>query len=56
VRVRFLAKVSVVIDISSVLYPLITDFGLTNKDTIIEDHKWQNCKEELVRGRRLGYG
>ncbi len=51
-RVRFLAKVSVDIDISSgVVSFALPDFGLTNKDTIIEDHIWQNCKEELVRGR-----
>ena len=51
-RIRFLAKVSVDIDISSgVVSFALPDFGLTNKDTIIEDHIWQNCKEELVRGR-----
>lgn len=51
-RVKFLAKVSVDIDIRTgeVSFAL-PDFGLTSKDTIIEDSIWQNCKEDLVRGR-----
>ena len=48
-KVRFLAKVSVDINIktSEVSFAL-PDFGLSYKDTIIEDHVWQNCKDELV--------
>lgn len=61
-RVKFLAKVSVDIDIRTgeVSFAL-PDFGLTNKDTIIEDSFWQVCKGDLVRGREtwgmieLGY-
>ena len=61
-RVKFLAKVSVDIDIKTgeVSFAL-PDFGLTSRDTIIEDPVWQTCKEELVRGREtwgmieLGY-
>jgi ATP-dependent Lon protease len=61
-RVKFLAKVSVDIDIKTgeVSFAL-PDFGLTSKDTIIEDHIWQTCKDDLVRGREtwgmveLGY-
>jgi ATP-dependent Lon protease len=61
-RVKFLAKVSVDIDIktSEVSFAL-PDFGLTSRDTIIEDSVWQICNEELVRGREtwgmieLGY-
>ena len=51
-RVKFLAKVSVDIDIktSEVSFTL-PDFGLTSKDTIIEDSVWQNCKDDLMRGR-----
>ena len=51
-RVKFLAKVSVDIDIRTgeVSFAL-PDFGLTSKDTIIEDSVWQNCKDDLVRGR-----
>jgi ATP-dependent Lon protease len=51
-KVRFLAKVSVDIDIKTgeVSFTL-PDFGLTSKDTIIEDPVWQICKEDLVGGR-----
>jgi len=51
-RVKFLAKVSVDIDIKTraVAFAL-PDFGLTSKDTIIEDPVWQNCKEDLMHGR-----
>jgi len=47
--VRFLAKVSVDINIktSEVAFAL-PDFGLSYKDTIIEDHVWQECKNDLV--------
>lgn len=53
-RVKFLAKVSVDIDIrtSEVSFAL-PDFGLTSKDTIIEDNIWQDCKDDLVRGREI---
>jgi ATP-dependent Lon protease len=61
-RVKFLAKAVVDIDIKTgeVSFSL-PDFGLTSKDTIIEDNVWENCKEDLVRGREtwgmieLGY-
>ncbi len=48
-RVKFLAKVSVDIDIkkSEVSFAL-PDFGLSYKDTIIEDSVWQECKEDLI--------
>ncbi len=51
-RVKFLAKVSVDIDIKTraVAFAL-PDFGLTSKDTIIEDSVWQNCKVDLMSGR-----
>jgi ATP-dependent Lon protease len=51
-RVKFLAKVSIDIDIKTgeVSFAL-PDFGLTSRDTIIEDTIWQNCKDDLVRGR-----
>lgn len=51
-RVKFLAKVSVDIDIKTggVSFAL-PDFGLTSKDTIIEDFMWQSCKDDLVGGR-----
>lgn len=48
-RVKFLAKVSVDIDIKTgeVSFAL-PDFGLSYKDTVIEEHVWQECKDELV--------
>lgn len=51
-RVKFLAKVSVEIDIKTgeVSFSL-PDFGLSHKDTIIENFVWDSCKEDLVRGR-----
>jgi len=61
-RVKFLAKISVDIDIRTqeVSFSL-PDFGLSNKQTIIEPYVWEDCKGELVRGREtwgmieLGY-
>ena len=60
--VKFLAKVAVNIDIktSDVSFAL-PDFGLGFKDTIIESDVWDECKDELVKGRdtwgmvELGY-
>ncbi len=51
-RVKFLAKVSVDIDIKTgkVSFSL-PDFGLSNSDTIIESSVWNMCKNELIRGR-----
>jgi len=61
-RVKFLAKISVDIDIKTgeVSFAL-PDFGLSSKDTLIEDFVWNICKEDLIRGREtwgmveLGY-
>jgi ATP-dependent Lon protease len=61
-RVKILAKISVDIDIrtSEVSFAL-ADFGLTAKETIIEDIVWESCKHDLVKGREswgmleLGY-
>ena len=51
-RVRFLAKVSIDIDIGTGEVSFsIPDFGLSSNDTIIEDAVWQTCKDDLVRGR-----
>jgi len=51
-RVKFLAKVSVDIDIQTgkVSFSL-SDFGLASKDTIIDDNVWESCKGDLIRGR-----
>lgn len=48
-NVRFLAKVSISIDIkTSVVSFSLPDFGLSFKDTIIEDDVWQDCKDDLI--------
>ena len=49
--VKFLAKVSINIDIRTgeVSFAL-PDFGLGYKETIIESHVWDECKDDLVRG------
>lgn len=51
-RVKFLAKISADIDIRTgeVSFSL-PDFGLTSKQTIIEDVVWAACKDDLIRGR-----
>jgi len=49
--VKFLAKVSINIDIKTgEISFALPDFGLGYKDTIIESHVWDDCKNELVRG------
>ena len=50
-RVRMLAKISIEIDVRTgdVSFTL-PDFGLSSKETIIEDQVWESCKDELVSG------
>ena len=52
--VRFLAKISINIDIKTgeVSFAL-PDFGLGYKETIIESHVWEDCKDDLVKGRDI---
>jgi len=61
-KVKFLAKISVDIDIkTSIVSFSLPDFGLTKKQTIIEQHVWNDCKDELIGGKEtwgiveLGY-
>ncbi|MDR0677190.1 MAG: BREX system Lon protease-like protein BrxL [Holosporaceae bacterium] len=61
-KVKLLAKVSSDIGIKKgEISFAMPDFGLTSKDTIIEDLVWESCKDELVGGREswgmveLGY-
>ena len=50
-RVKFLAKVSVNIDIKTGAVSFaLPEFGLGFKETIIESDVWDSCKEELVPG------
>ncbi len=61
-RVKFLAKITIDIDIKTqdITFAL-PDFGLTNKETIIELNVWDNIKKGLVNGKEtwgvieLGY-
>jgi ATP-dependent Lon protease len=51
-RIRFLAKITIDIDIKTreVSFSL-PDFGLTSKDTVIEEDVWDSCREDLVHTR-----
>ena len=53
-RVRILAKISVDIDIKTreVSFSL-PDFGLTEKDTVIEEDVWNACRDDLVKGKEI---
>lgn len=53
-KVKFLAKISVNIDIrtSEVSFSL-PEFGLGFKETIIEPTVWEDCKDDLVKGREI---
>lgn len=61
-RVKFLTKISIDIDIKTQEISFaLPDFGLTNKETVIEPNIWENCKDDLVKGKEtwgvveLGY-
>ena len=61
-RVKLLAKISIDIDIrTGEVSFVLPDFGLTSKQTIIEDFVWDSCKQELIKGQEtwgmleLGY-
>ena len=61
-RVKILAKVSVDIDIKTQEISFsLPEYGLSNKETIIEPHIWEECKQYLVKGNEswgvveLGY-
>lgn len=50
-HVKFLAKISVNIDIKTgEISFALPDFGLGYKETIIENHVWEDCKDDLVKG------
>ena len=53
-RVKILAKINVEIDIKTgeVSFAL-PDFGLSSKQTIIEDTDWNDFKNDLVKGREV---
>lgn len=53
-RVKFLTKISVDISIKTqeITFAL-PEFGLTNKETIIEENVWQQYSSELVAGKEV---
>ena len=61
-RVKILTKISIDIDIKTeeITFSL-PDFGLSNKETVIEPHMWTEFKKDLVKGHEtwgiveLGY-
>lgn len=61
-RVKFLTRVSININVSTqeVSFSL-PDFGLSNKETIIEQDAWEHCRDDLVKAKEswgvveLGY-
>lgn len=53
-KVRILAKISVDTDIKTGMNSFaLPDYGLTNKDTIVENNVWQDCKNDLINGREV---
>lgn len=61
-KVKLLTRISVDVDIQTQEISFsLPDFGLLNKETIIEPRAWDDCKEELVKAKEtwgvveLGY-
>ena len=53
-RVKFLAKIAVDIDVrTSEISFSLPDFGLRNRETVIEPYVWDSCKDTLVKGREI---
>ena len=53
--VKILAKISADVDIkSSIASFSLPEFGLTNKETVIEPAVWNECKDKLTGGERWG--
>ncbi|MDR1766157.1 MAG: BREX system Lon protease-like protein BrxL [Lachnospiraceae bacterium] len=54
-RVRILAKISVEISVEKQeVYFALPDYGLSYRDTIIEDRVWEGVKGDLLRGETWG--
>ena len=53
-RVKLLTRIDVDIDIKTGTVSFaLPDYGLTNKETVIEDTVWENVKDELVKGNEI---
>jgi ATP-dependent Lon protease len=53
-HVKFLAKIAVDIDVrTSEISFALPDFGLRNRETVIESNVWDVCKGTLAKGREI---
>lgn len=53
-RVKFLTKISIDIDVSTKNISFsLPDFGLTNKETVIEPHVWQEVRTDLISSNEV---
>lgn len=53
-RVKILTKISIDIDIKTEEISFnLPDFGLANKETVIEPHIWDTFKKDLVKGHEI---
>jgi len=54
-RVRFLAKISVDIDVEKKqVFFALPDYGLAYKDTVVEENVWEDIREDLLHGETWG--
>lgn len=53
-RVKFLTRISVDIDVATQNISFaLPDFGLTNKETVIEPHVWQEARTDLISANEV---
>jgi len=53
-RVKFLAKIAIEIDVRTTEISFsLPDFGLRNRETVIEPYVWNSCKNTLIKGREI---
>ena len=53
-RVKLLTRIDIDIDIKTGIVSFsLPDYGLSNKETVIEDSVWDNVKDELVKGNEV---
>ena len=53
-RVKLLTRIDVDIDIKTGIVSFaLPDYGLTNRETVIEDLVWDNVKDELMKGNEI---
>jgi len=53
-HVKLLAKIAVDVDVKTGEVSFcLPDFGLSSRETVIEDNVWEKCKNELVKGQEV---